>query len=115
VESLGADEVIDYTKEDFTDRGDRFDVIFDAVGKISSSHWRNVLTPSGRFTTIKKGMASGNKEDLLFLKALVEAGELKSVIDRRYPMEQIIEAHRYVDQGHKKGNVVITVDHNYNN
>jgi NADPH:quinone reductase-like Zn-dependent oxidoreductase len=113
VKSLGADAVIDYKKEDFTAGGERFDIIFDAVGKISSQ-WRNALAPGGRFVTIKKGMASGNKDDLLFLKALIEAGGLKPVVDRLYPMEQIVEAHRYVDQGHKKGSVVVTVDHRRN-
>jgi NADPH:quinone reductase-like Zn-dependent oxidoreductase len=112
VKSLGADNVIDYTKEDFTERGDLYDLIFDAVGKSSSSKCEKVLAPDGTFVTSSKGNAALKVEDLVFLRELAEAGKIRSVIDRRYPFEQIPEAHRYVDKGHKKGNVVITVAHN---
>ena len=112
VKSLGADKVIDYTKENFTKREVLYDIIFDAVGKTSFSNCRKVLTPNGIFVTTKEGLVKDSTEDLLLLKELIEVGKLKSVIDRCYPLEEIIEAHRYVEKGHKKGNVVITVEHN---
>jgi NADPH:quinone reductase-like Zn-dependent oxidoreductase len=133
VKSLGADKVIDYTQEDFTKSTETYDVVFDAVHK--SSFWRCksslrekglylVTMPSLAFLLqmlwtslvgdkkIKNGARSPTVEDLLLFKELIEAGKLRTIIDRRYPLEQTAEAFRYVEQGHKKGNVVITVEHN---
>lgn len=110
VKSLGADTVVDYTQEDFTERGERYDIIFDAVAKIAKSDRNKALTPKGIYMSAHDDIGSEKVEDLLFLKELAESGTLKPVIDRTYPWEQIIEAHRYVDKGHKKGNVVITID-----
>jgi NADPH:quinone reductase-like Zn-dependent oxidoreductase len=112
VKSLGADNVIDYTEEDFTERGELYDVIFDAVAKISKSNRKKALTKKGTFMSAHDGIGSEKKEDLIFLKELAEVGKIKPVIDRTYPWEQIVEAHRYVDKGHKKGNVVVTISHN---
>ena len=110
VRSLGAMQVVDYTCEDFTQSGILYDVVFDAVGKLSPAQAKNVLKPAGVYINVHTDSGSGEKlEDLLILKDLIEAGKLKPAIDRVYPLEQIVEAHRYVEQGHKKGNVVITV------
>jgi NADPH:quinone reductase-like Zn-dependent oxidoreductase len=110
VKSLGADQVIDYTKEDFTQNGQTYDIIFDAVGKTSHSQCKGSLTEDGVFVSVQSSTHE-SRGNLAFLKELVEAGELKPVVDRRYPLEQVAEAHRYVEAGHKKGNVVITVEH----
>jgi NADPH:quinone reductase-like Zn-dependent oxidoreductase len=126
VKSLGADKVIDYTKKDFTESGQTYDAIFDAVRKTSFSRCKSSLKQRGVFITVDWPLLTalwtsiiGSKkvvfgianriEDLIFLRELIEAGKIKSVIDKCYPLEETAEAHRYVDKGHKKGNVVITV------
>jgi NADPH:quinone reductase-like Zn-dependent oxidoreductase len=111
VKSVGADKVIDYTQEDFTKSNEKYDLVFDAVGKVGFLRQRKALSLTGIYICALS--LSGNiklkVKDLLFLKDLCEAGVLKSVIDKVYSVEQIVEAHRYVDKGHKKGNVVITM------
>jgi NADPH:quinone reductase-like Zn-dependent oxidoreductase len=110
VRSLGADKVIDYTEEDFTQSGETYDVIFDAVDKTSPSRCKGLLKKNGIFLTTN-GLARIKAEDLIYLKDLIEKKKLRPVIDRTYTLEQVVEAHRYVDKGHKKGNVVIMVGH----
>ena len=112
VRSLGADKVIDYTQEDFAQGPETYDVIFDAVDKLKSSQAKKSLKKGGVYLNVARDSGSGGDlktEDLTFLKELVEAGKLRAVIDRCYPLEQIVEAHRYVEKGHKKGNVVISL------
>ena len=108
VKALGADKVIDYTREDFTDSGQIYDLAFEAVGKISSSLCKRVLKEDGTYLT-SKSPTKEITENLIFLKEIIEEGKLKPAIDKTYLMEQIVEAHRYVDKGHKKGNVVIKI------
>ena len=116
VKSLGAGAVIDYTKEDLSNPGKLYDIIFDAVGKRKSSKFKiqskKALAPQGKYISVDDGTPKLSIEDLTYLKELVGAGKIKPVIDRCYPLEQTAEAHRYVEKGHKKGNVVITVEHN---
>jgi len=109
VSSLGAQDVIDYTQEDFSQNGETYDVIFDAVGKISASGCKNVLKKTGKYLSVKSPTSEKTRE-LFLLKELIEAGKIRAVIDTSYPLDQIIEAHRYADKGHKKGNVVITLE-----
>jgi NADPH:quinone reductase-like Zn-dependent oxidoreductase len=108
VKSLGADNAVDYTREDFTKIETRFDIIFDAVGKTSKSACKILLKTGGKYVSVT-GSPARNPNDLLFLKEAFESGKLKTVIDRRYTLEQIREAHTYVEKFHKKGNVVINV------
>jgi NADPH:quinone reductase-like Zn-dependent oxidoreductase len=132
VKSLGADQVIDYTIEDFTKGDQTYDIIFDAVMKTSFSRCKNTLKQNGYFITVDWPLLQalwtsivGNKkvvvgiasriEDLIYLRELIEAGKVISVIDRCYPLKETVDAHRYAETGHKKGNVVITVEHNNKN
>lgn len=130
VKSLGADKVVDYKKEDFTKINERFDVVFNTVGKTSFSETKHLLTPTGTYIAsdapgsdylqmlwapfmgkknIIAGVSKQRKEDILYIKQLMETGQFKPVIDRKYPLSDIVDAHRYVEMGHKKGNVVITI------
>jgi NADPH:quinone reductase-like Zn-dependent oxidoreductase len=113
---LGADTVIDYTKENFTETGKQYGLIFDAVGKKISTHlqYEKALNPNGKFISVDDGNPGQRavcKDNLTFLKELTEKGMIKPVIDKIYPLDQLVDAHRYVDKGHKKGNVVLTVSH----
>lgn len=113
VKSLGSATVIDYTQEDFTNGGTHYDFVFNAVGKRKAKlRCEKVLTPNGKHITVDDGNPKLHIEDLILLKELVEAGQLQAVIDKTYPLEQIVAAHRHVDKGHKKGNVIVTVEHN---
>jgi NADPH:quinone reductase-like Zn-dependent oxidoreductase len=109
VKSLGADKVIDYTQEDFSQKGETYDVIVDTIGNISSSRVKRSLKKTGIHLSALTTSIRLKAVDLISLRDIIEAGHLKTVIDRRYPFEQMVEAHRYVDKKHKKGNVVITV------
>lgn len=110
VKSLGTDRVVDYTREEFTHRGEAYDVIFDAVGKLSAAQGKKALKPDGIYLNVHTASGNGEKlADLLTLKDMIETGKFKPVIDRRYSLEQIVEAHHYVDTGHKRGNVVVRV------
>ncbi|MHA2395645.1 MAG: NAD(P)-dependent alcohol dehydrogenase [Candidatus Thorarchaeota archaeon] len=116
VKELGADKVIDYTKEDFTQSGETYDIVFDAVGKMENSKRKVSLNETGIHLNVDKdsggmGKSHDQIEYLDFVKELLEAGKLKAVIDSTYPFEQIPEAHTYVETGRKKGSVVITLDH----
>ncbi len=113
VKSLGADKVIDYTKEDSISSLELYDFVLDAVGRRKSSklkvECKKALTQTGKYVSVDGGMPRPRAEYLVWLRQIIEEGHFKAVIDRRYPLEQTVEAHRYVDEGHKKGNVVITV------
>ncbi|MET3728378.1 NADPH:quinone reductase-like Zn-dependent oxidoreductase [Fictibacillus halophilus] len=110
VKSLGADHVVDYTIEDFTNSNNKYDIIFDAVGKASTSKCQNALKTNGKFVTVDgQGIAKERTEDLEFLKERIESGQMKPVIDRYYKLDQISIAHEYVETGRKKGSVVIRV------
>ncbi|EEL67005.1 Alcohol dehydrogenase, zinc containing [Bacillus cereus F65185] len=107
VTTLGADNIIDYMKEDFTKQGEHYDIIFDAVGKYKKSLCTDALMPNGKYVSVNGMMAKVSKEDMNLLKQLAETEKLKPVIDRTYRLEEIAEAHIYVEKGHKKGNVSI--------
>jgi len=109
VRSLGAAKVVDYKQEDFTQRGETYDAVIDAVGMLVHEQAQRVLRPSGLYVNVHDVPGSESLDDLVLLKELAEAGIVRPVIDKCYPLEQIVEAHRYVDQGHKRGNVAITV------
>jgi len=109
VKSIGADFVIDYTLEDFRNNGKKYDIIFDAVGKITKPSCREVLSAGGRYITVNGAPAKILTEDMILLGKLAQSGKFKPVIDRTYPLEQITDAYAYVETGRKKGSVVITI------
>ncbi len=109
VKSLGADKVIDYTKVDLASHQERYDFIFDTVAKLPKSTARYLLAPNGGFISMANLDSKEHMDNLFFIRDLIETGKLKAVIDRCYPLEKIVEAHRYMDTGRKKGNIVITV------
>jgi NADPH:quinone reductase-like Zn-dependent oxidoreductase len=117
VQSLGAQRVLDYTKAERLDTSERYDLVFDAVGKAKSAQLKvqcqTALTPNGTYLSVDEGRPQVHTEGLRVLTDLVEAGKFQAVIDRRYPLEQMVDAHRYVETGHKRGNVVITVAHTH--
>jgi NADPH:quinone reductase-like Zn-dependent oxidoreductase len=109
VKSTGADYVIDYTKEDIGKQNIQYDIIFDAVGKISKKDCKNILKPNGKYVTVLNGLAMGKQEDLVFLKNLIEQNKYVPIVDKCYEFEEIVEAYKYVETGHKKGNVIIKI------
>ncbi|MFN8465077.1 MAG: NAD(P)-dependent alcohol dehydrogenase [Caldilineaceae bacterium] len=109
IRTLGAANAVDYTHEDITQRGETYDVVIDAVGMLTPEQARQVLRPSGPYVNVHNVPGGESIDDLVLLKELAEAGIVKPVIDRCYSLDQIVDAHRYVDQGHKRGNVAITV------
>ena len=115
VKSIGADAVLDYTKDDLTSAGKSYDIIFDAVGNKKSSKMKlqckNALAPNGKYISVDDGTPKISIDDLVLIKKLIELGKIKPILDRVYTLEQITEAHRYVEKGHKKGSVVIMVKH----
>jgi len=132
VKSLGADKVVDYTKEDFAETGNEYDIIFDTVGKSSFASCKKALKSRGKYVTtvltlrvaflslltgyvskrkVISGMSLNKTEALNCIRKMIEEGKLKPIIDRQYPLEELAAAHEYVEKGHKIGNVVITVSH----
>jgi NADPH:quinone reductase-like Zn-dependent oxidoreductase len=109
VRILGAEEAIDYKKEGVTEKGKQYDIIFDTVGKTSFSKCKKALAHNGKYVTVNKGLARTNMADMEFLSSLTASGKYKVVIDKIYSLDQMAEAHRHVDAGHKKGNVIIAV------
>jgi NADPH:quinone reductase-like Zn-dependent oxidoreductase len=113
VTSLGATRVVDYTVEDFVDKAERFDLVFDAVGKNKSAsalrRCQQVFTPGGACVSVDDGIPNPRREEVVLLGELATTGEIRPVIDRTYALDDIVGAYRYVDRGHKRGNVAVTV------
>jgi NADPH:quinone reductase-like Zn-dependent oxidoreductase len=109
VKSIGANHVIDYTKENITKNNTQYDIIFDAVGKISKKDCVNILKPAGKYITVRSGIVIAKQEDLVFLKNLIEQNSYTPIIDKCFSLDEIIEAYKYVETGHKKGNVIIKI------